>query len=102
MFFTIFMMILREEEVNLEKIKERFEHLGHFMFNEIELGYPDIGKEWWGLEQKIKIHLEDWKTIIPELEKKYQEIYDLILASAYIMDRLDRTVQVNTEFYKLK
>jgi len=95
------MIVLREEEVNLENILERFEHLGNFMFNEIELGYPNIGKEW-GLKQEIKIHPEDWKTIIPELETKYSEKYDLILASAYIMDKIDRTAKVNTEFYKLK
>jgi hypothetical protein len=95
------MVILRESEVNLKEILERFEYLGNFRFNEIELRYPDIGKEW-TLEQKINIHLEDWEIIIPELEKKYQEDYDLILASAYIIDRLDRTAQVNNDFYKLK
>ena len=95
------MIVLRENEVNSEKILERFEHLDNFMFNEVELGYPDIGEEW-GLEQKIQIHPEDWKTIIPKLEEKYKGKYDLILASANIMGSLDRTAQVNTEFYKLR
>ena len=95
------MIVLRENEVNLEKILERFENKGYNLFNEVELGYPDIEEEW-SLEQERKIHLEDWKTIIPELRKKYQDSYDLILASAYVMDKLDRFAQVAVDFYKLK
>jgi len=95
------MIILRKEEVNLEKILERFEFMGHNFFNDVGLGYPDIGTGW-SFEQERQIHSEDWKKIIPELEEKYESQYDLILASAYVIDRLDRTARVDAEFYKLK
>lgn len=102
-FFIWFMIVLRQSEVNLEKILERYKEVGDRMFREIELRSPKNGEKW-DDKPAYKIHLFDWKTILPKIKELYRgRDFDLILIySEEIMDRTFRFAKGMVTFYKEK
>ncbi len=96
------MAILLEEEVDIKKIRQRFDKKGG-KYHEVELGYPDINEKW-TFKNEIKIHTQDLDTIIQSVQEDYKEInYDLIIITfSNIMARSIRTANVYTDLYKLK
>jgi hypothetical protein len=72
------MAILLEEEVDIKKIEKRFIEIKSG-YHEIDVGYPDINKEWDFKENKL-IHPQDLNLITKQIMENYKEMnYDLIL-----------------------
>ena len=102
------MSILSLDEVNMEIIHSRFDRVENG-FHEVDLCFPDIGKEWSFREQN-EIHPQDWAAISRQVSgdyktrDKYQgKIYDLILVSASLSDRIiGRTANCYSNAYNRK
>jgi len=95
------MAVLLEEEVDFNKIKERFVKVRDG-FHKLELGYPDIGEKWTSKNEN-KIHPQDWKLITEKIKEKYEEFdYDLILISAHYSDWTGRFFNFFSDCYRLK
>jgi len=98
------MIILKKDEVNLDKILKRFEKIVDFaVLDDVDLGFPEIGEKWYFANQYM-IHLQDYKAISAAIQKDVtgKEYSLIVVDEPYVKDRHGRYARVNYDCYKEK
>ncbi len=94
------MLVLSMDEVNLNKIMERFEEIGPKEHHAIDIGYfKDLGSS---VDEMEKLYSHDWNKASEEIEKKYKDRdnVDLIIIEPYKPECIDFVPESLSNFHR--